>query len=200
MQLFHALVGVRPQLIDLAELDRGSRARFRAGRLHSIFLPVVAERALPSAAVVGIAIDHAEQTPGDAVAAAVTDIRLDVDRVKLGADDGSRRAVLKASGTCAVLADIRSHQPREPTGFLPTERYRAFSEADVPPRGCSERHRIVIRHGGEVIPVVGQLVPLFAGNLASLAANAQRCVGEKAGCHRALYVCGPCREVGAWMR
>src|SRR5579862_1103229 len=54
-QLLEAPVGSRTELLDLAELDRVGWARLRARRLVAALQTVVAERALPHAAVLVLA-------------------------------------------------------------------------------------------------------------------------------------------------
>src|SRR5919112_3751738 len=87
MQLGYALFGHLLQLFDLAEHDGVGRARLGAGRLEAILLPVVAQGALEGPAVVGDLGYDAVGAGGDAVAAAVADVGLDVDVVELIADD-----------------------------------------------------------------------------------------------------------------
>src|SRR3954465_4981182 len=48
------------------------------------------------------------------------------------------------------------------------------------PRRRTELHGVVVRHAGEPEPVVGELVPLLARDLARLAPDAHRRVGEEA--------------------
>src|SRR5436309_1061572 len=47
------------------------------------------------------------------------------------------------------------------------------------PGGGAQRDGVIVRHSCEEKAVVGQLVPLLAGHLASLTADAERGVGEK---------------------
>src|SRR5205823_5006603 len=91
LQLREPRVGALAQLVERPELDRVGRAGLRAGRLVTALEPVVAERALPDAAVllstqwpgrrVGRRgqvplVEHAERTRRHAVAAAVADVLL----------------------------------------------------------------------------------------------------------------------------
>src|SRR5215203_734793 len=141
--------------------------------------------ALPCPAVVFPAVDDAEGAGDDAVAAAVADVGLHVDGVELGPDDGPRGAGLQAAGPVAVLADIRHQQPGEipQSRLLAGERHRPFDERDVPPGRGPEGGRVVVRHAGEEQAVVRELVPLLAGDLAGLAADADRAVREEADGH-----------------
>ena len=87
-----------PQLVDRAELDRLRGAGLGAGRRQAVVLTVVAERAFVGVAVVGRSVDHAEGAGGDAVAAAVADIRLHVNVAELVVDERAGRAGLLAGG------------------------------------------------------------------------------------------------------
>src|SRR5690606_24113210 len=126
-------------------------------------------------------VDDAEGTADDAVAAAVADVGLHVDRVELGADDRAGRTGLETTGALAVLADVGHQQPREVAerGLLVRERHRPFHEGDVPPGRGAEVGGVVVRHRSEDLPVVGELVPLLARDLAGLAADAEGGVGEE---------------------
>jgi hypothetical protein len=87
-----------------------------------------------------------------------------------------------------VFADVRRHEPGEPAGVLQADRHRTLDKTDVTPRGRAERHGVVVRHAAEVVTVVGQLIPLLAGDLTSLAANAESRVGEESCGGHAGYV------------
>ena len=104
-------LGPLAQVGQIAELDRIGGARVRAGGLHIVLEAVVAERALPGAAVVLAPLDHAERTRRHAVAATVAYVLLDHDRAELGAEQRAGRAYLQAGGVGAVLADVGGHQP-----------------------------------------------------------------------------------------
>ena len=77
-------------------IDSVGHAAAQAGCSAGL-LPVVAERALERAPVVRPAIDDAERAADDAVAAAVADVGLDVDRAELGADDRRRSGTPRGS-------------------------------------------------------------------------------------------------------
>src|SRR5205807_7400067 len=99
------------QLVDRPELDRLGRTRLGAGRDQAVLLAVVAEGTLAGVAGDGAAGDDPERTGRDAVRAAVTDVRLNVDVAELVVDDRPGRAGLLARGRRAVLAHVRHHQP-----------------------------------------------------------------------------------------
>jgi hypothetical protein len=82
-----------------------------------------------------------------------------------------------------VLADVRRHQPAEPARtaiILDTQRLVLLDEGNVAPGVGPQRGCVVVGTTRENEAVVGDEVPLFAGNLAGLAADADRRVGEEA--------------------
>src|SRR5262249_43212682 len=160
-------------LHDRTEADRLSRTGLRTRRHQVGLQPVVAEGALECTAVTFAAIDHAEGAGGDTVPATVADVRLDDDGAELGSEDGASRADLEAGSLCAVLADVRIHQPSEVTVVL------LLDERHVSPGVGAEAARVVIGVGEEVKAIVRQQVPFLAGDLAGLAADADRAVGEE---------------------
>ena len=68
----------------------------------------------------------------------------------------------------------------------------------MPPGGCAQRHGVVVRHAGEDEAVVRQLVPLLAGHLAGLAADADRGVGEEALARDAIRVSSRAAFISTW--
>src|SRR3954454_15470663 len=104
MHLFQSRIGPLAQLVQRAELDRVGRARLGARRLRPDPEPVVAERALPGAAVVLPLVDDAVGAGGDAVAAAVADVLLHDHGVELRPEQGSGRTDVETCGVGAVLA------------------------------------------------------------------------------------------------
>ena len=93
----------------------------------------------------------------------------------------ARRAIVQTSGARAMLAYVGGHEPGKAAAVLLANRNRALNETDVTPSRCTELNRIVVRHARKVIAIVGQLIPLLAGDLAGLTANAEGSVREKAG-------------------
>jgi len=214
VQLGQPPVGALAQLGQLAELDRLGGAGLGARGRLALLEPVVAERALERPAVVLAQVDDAVRTGRDAVAAAVADVRLDDDRAELGAEQRAGRAHVEARGVGAVLADVRRHQPLHAVGAglrrLVVARRRAdrrhpeigdadverlLDERHVPPGGGTELLGVVVRHAGEEVAVLGHLVPLLAGHLARLAADAHRGVGEEAHPGRVRVVPGVVLDV-----
>src|SRR5215468_10611630 len=157
MELLDALARDLPQRFPIAKLDRVGRTGFGAGGLHVLFEAVVAERALPRAPIVMKPVDHAERAVDHAIPTAVADVRLNIDGVELGANDRAGRATLQATGAHAVLAYIGVEQPGYVSGILRRERNRALDKAHMPPRGCPQRRRVVVRHAGEMKAVLRQL-------------------------------------------
>src|SRR5262249_47265200 len=90
--------------------------RLGAGRDQTVALAVVAERTLVGVAAHVGAGNDAEWTGGDAVGAAVADVRLDVDVLELVVNDRAGRARLLARGGHAVLADVATDQPTRGIG------------------------------------------------------------------------------------
>src|SRR5438874_4199231 len=177
LELVDALVCARAQLGDRPELDRVRGARLRARGLEADLEPVVAERALLGRARYRIDVDHAERTRGDAGPTSVADVGLDHDGVELGADDRAGRAHLQASRLDAVLAHVAHHQPAAVVRTL-----ELLDEADVPPVDAVQLAGVVVAVAGELPDpaVLGrELVPFLARDLARLAADANRGVGEE---------------------
>ena len=124
--------------------------------------------------VAGAPLDHPERAGRHAVAAAVADVVLHDDGAELGAEQRPGRAHVQAAGVRAVLAHVRGHQPAEVAvgrGLL--------DERDVPPGRGAERAGVVVGRAEQVEPVVGDAVPFLARDLARLAADADRRVGEE---------------------
>jgi len=122
------------------------------------------------------AADHAEGTGRDAVAAAVADVRLHHNGVELRVEDGAGRTDVQAGGLLAVLADVGVHQPDEAA-----VRPLPLDEGDVTPVVGVQLSGVVV--GGvqeaDVLDLHGNVVPLLAGHLAGLAADADAAVGEE---------------------
>ena len=118
--------------------------------------------------------DHPERTGDDAVAAAVANIVLNDDRAELRENDRARRTDVEAAGVRAMLADVGFHQP---TAAIVVE---LLDEGDVTPRSAAKLAGVVVRHAGEGVAVLRKLVPLFAGDFAGLAPDAERRIGEEA--------------------
>jgi len=77
-----------------------------------------------------------------------------------------------------MFAHVAHHQPvyRFACAIC---RPRMLDESDMPPGSGGKRYSIVIAMACKRVAVGRQLVPLFAGNLASFTAYAERGIGEK---------------------
>src|SRR5207237_8773049 len=107
----HSVGRYPTHFVERSELDRLGRTGRGASRLQVVLQPVVTEGALLGGSGVAIEADHAVGAGGDAVAAAVANVLLDIDGVELGADDGVGRADLEAAGVGAMLANVAHHRP-----------------------------------------------------------------------------------------
>src|SRR5205807_4789326 len=164
------------ELVERSEGDRPGGARTDARRLLVDLEAVVAERALVGAVVDVGAGDHPERAGADAVAAAVADVVLHEHGAELGAHDGAGRADVHAAGVLAVLADVGDEEP----SVLAVRAIELLEELDVPPGVPTEVAGVVVADPQPAGAVGGQAVPLLAGHLARLAADAERRVGEEA--------------------
>src|SRR5829696_5751696 len=200
VKLLYPLFSDSLQFLDLAEHDGVGRARLGAGRFEAVALAVVAEGALEGAAIVWDLGYDAVRTGGDAVAAAVADVGLDVDVVELVADDGACRTGLLARRLDAVLAHVAHKSPASkgvelgPAGkwlrHVLGERHevhvagqaallRVLYERDVAPGGTRELLRVVVGVARQLVAVGRELVPLLAGDLAGLTSNTDRSIGQE---------------------
>src|SRR5262245_2519111 len=159
---------------QVAELDRLGRTRLGARRRQVGLQPVVAERALAGEPGRLVEADDVIGAGGDAIAAAVAHVGLDVDRVELGPDDGVGGAHLHAARQRTMLADVAHHAPGDATLGR-----AALVELHVAPVLLVELAGVVVAVA-ELRGVSGELVPFLAGDLAGLAADAERRVGEEA--------------------
>src|SRR4029079_15965780 len=139
-------------------------------------------------------VEHAERARGDSVPAAVADVLLHDDGAVLGPEERAGRADVEAGGVRAVLADVGAHQPAERVAGLrgvgcsvdpgevtvEPQRLLLLDEGDVAPGVRTERRGVVVRLARPDVAVLRHEVPLLAGDLAGLAADADRRVGEEA--------------------
>src|SRR5699024_4833970 len=174
-------------------------------RRLSIRQPVIAKRALLRDADVliplraGAAFDHPVGAGGHARTAPVAYVVLDDHRAELTAKQRSGRADVETGRVGAVFTHIGRHQPPEVRFLLirgtaalgrglharyaEIDRFpladRLFDEGDMPPTVRVERVAVVVGTAEHVEEVLGNVVPLLAGHLARLAADAHRRVGEE---------------------
>src|SRR3984893_15167816 len=168
VQLLHPRFRSLSKLAYGAELDRLGRAGFRAGGLHPALQPVVTERALLRSIGYRVDVDHAERTGRNAVAASIASVRLNDDGVELGSDDRARRADFQAGGVDTVLADVAHEQPSTVLSVLG----ELLDELDVAPMDAIQPAGVVVAVPTQRVHAAvgaGQLIPLFAGDLAGFA-------------------------------
>ena len=91
------------------------------------------------------------------------------------ADCGLRNGIFRLRIADCGLRIQQTHR----TGNLISFWSILLEEQDVPPGGCAEMARVIVRISRPVEPVIRHLVPFFAGDLASFAADANTRVGEK---------------------
>src|SRR5580698_971280 len=177
MQFFYAFLRVLAQLAYLPELDGLGWTTFGAGWDEAVLLAVVTQGALVRATVLFVAVDYTEGAAHNAVCAAVADVLLHVDVSELVVDERAGGADFDARRVLAVFTDVAHHEPTSDVAF----RVELLDEGHVAPRGIRERDSVVVAVAGPVEAVGRKLVPLLAGHLAGLAADADRGVGEEAG-------------------
>src|SRR5207237_7266068 len=116
-----------------------------------------------------------------AVAAAVADVLLHDDGAELGPEQRARRADVEAGGVGAVLADVAGHQPAQRILRLVVRprRLALLDEGDVAPRVRAEIRGVVVALARPDEAVLGDEVPLLAGDLTDLTADAHRRVSEE---------------------
>src|SRR5207248_2610953 len=100
------------KVVQISKHDRFRGAGLRARRGHVILQTVITERAFPRESVIFPAVNDAEWARGDAIPAAIADVRLHKHRIELGPHDCACRARFEAPRAFAVLqtSDIISHE------------------------------------------------------------------------------------------
>src|SRR5215207_1053969 len=218
VKLRNPLFGDPFELLDLAEHDRVGRTRLGASWLHPVALPVVAKGALKDPAIFRDRRDDAVGTGRDTVAAAVADVGLDVDVVELVADDCAGRTRLLAGRLHTMLADVAHERPApQSVELCPTRElfahvfgqsdevnvagepalFGVLNKSDVAPGSAGELLGVVVGVAGQLVAVGGDLVPLLAGNLAGLAADADRCVGQESCRHFSYFPSSTLRRISS---
>ena len=149
-----------------AEIDRLGRAGLGAGRRLADHDAVGAQRALVGLAVGLGDARHVERAALHAIAAADAVLRHEIDDAVGVLHDGARRrARLEAARIVAVHAAVLADQPFEVVAVL------VLRETHHGPRRRRQVGRIVVGAVGEA-DRLAELVPLQAGRLAGLAADA----------------------------
>src|SRR5438445_7542093 len=175
-KLLRAPFGKKPHILLTAEVQPARRAGLDARRLEPFADAIRAQRTLENAMGLGVHLRNVKRASGDAIAAANAIGLLEIDDpigvLHDGAVRGTRR---QAAGLGAMHALVFAHQPHQRTVFLAD----VFVEEDeVPVIPARFRHRLVgvVENGF----AEGKVVPLHAGDFASLAADAGRGVNELA--------------------
>src|SRR3954447_25872709 len=180
MQLFDSLLRMLAQLIEFAKVDGFGRTRLGAGRKEILLQTVIAERTLPSAAILFSTVNDPKRAVHDAIPAAVADIRLYVHGFEFGSDDRASGTTFETTCPCAMFTNVRREQPGEGALLVGMQGHRSFDESDVPPGGSTKMDGVVVGHSGKQESIFRQLVPLLAGHFACLTADAKRRIGKEA--------------------
>src|SRR5258708_33176733 len=164
--------------MQVAKDDRIGGESLCGRGLDAILLQVIAQGTLGSQAGIVVPFQHTKWARRHAITTPITDIRLDVNIPKLIADDRLCWTGLHAACVGTVFAHVAHHQPvyRFACSIC---RPGMLNESDVPPGRGGKGSRIVITMACKRVAICRQLVPLFAGDLASLTAYAVRAIREK---------------------
>lgn len=184
VQFLKALICLRMQLFQVAELNRLCGTGVSTGWLESGHLAVSAEGAFEGATVVLILLDHSERATDNAVSAAIANVGLNEDSAELHAHDGASGASFQTAGDLAMLADVGREAPgRQLPGRVSTQAGSGgvLDKLHMTPGGVADGFSVVVREAAPVVAVFGNAVPFLARDLASFAADAQRGIGEEAG-------------------
>ena len=111
VKLLHTFASLLAKLVDGAEMDGLGWTCLGAGRLQTIALAVIAERAFVRMTAHFAASDDAERAGRYAARATVADVSLNINVLELILNNGAGRASLVARGGQAVLAMIAHHEP-----------------------------------------------------------------------------------------
>src|ERR1700761_4041496 len=111
MKILHTFAGLLAKLVDRPEVDGLGWTCLGAGRLQTVALAVIAERAFVRMSADLAASDDAERAGRYAARATVTDVSLDINILKLILNNGAGRASLVARGRQAMLAVVAHHEP-----------------------------------------------------------------------------------------
>ena len=111
MKFLHTFAGLLAKLVDRAEVDGLGWTCLGAGRLKTVALAVIAERAFVRMTAHVAASDDAERAGRHAARATVADVSLNVNVLELILNDGAGRTSLMARGCKAMLAMVAHHEP-----------------------------------------------------------------------------------------
>ena len=111
VKFLHTFAGLLAKLVDRAEVDGLGWTCLGAGRLQTVALAVIAERAFVRMTAHVAASDDAERAGRHAARATVADVSLNINVLELILNDGAGRASLMARGRQAMLAMVAHHEP-----------------------------------------------------------------------------------------
>ena len=159
VKLLHTFAGLLAKLVDRAEVDGLGWTCLGAGRLQTVALAIIAERAFVGMAAHFAARDDAERAGRYAARATVADVSLYINVLELILNNGARRASLVARGRKAMLAMVAHHEPAVKIRLV---QYRALGsklagrfdgelldEFHMAPGGRRQLSRIVIAVAGK---------------------------------------------------
>ena len=94
-------------------------------------------------------------------------------------NDCARRTCLQAPGVLAMLANVRRERPRVQFRRIAAESRlgRLLDKLHVPPRLRADCASVVVGEAAPIQSVFGDVVPLFARDFASFAADAECGIG-----------------------
>src|SRR5256884_6741345 len=173
-KLLRAPFGKKPHILLTAEVQTARRAGLDARRLEPFADAIRAQRTLENAMGLGVHLRNVKRASGDAIAAANAIGLLEIDDAIGVLHDGAVRGTRRqAAGLGAVHALVFAHQPHQRTVFLADV---LVEENQVPVIPARFRHRLVrvVENGF----AERKVVPLHAGDFASLATDAGRGVDE----------------------
>ncbi len=111
VKFLHTFAGLLAKLVDRAEVDGLGWTCLGAGRLQTVALAVIAERAFVRMTAHVAASDDAERAGRYAARATVADVSLNINVLELILNNGAGRASLMARGRQAMLAMVAHHEP-----------------------------------------------------------------------------------------
>ena len=189
--------GALAQLVELAELDRVGRARLRAGRLLADLEPVIAERALedrarrPRACRARRRGRPARSSRSRCRCPAwTTTVPNSVRKIAPVGQTSRQAACVQCLQTSEAISQRKSSPSRWKLGSWPPSGARCSMNATWRQVSALSPPVLSCEIAGPVQPVLGHPVPLLARDLARLAADAHRGVGEEAHPRRMLLVAG----------
>src|SRR5258706_1741621 len=110
VQVSQSFARVRLKLIHFTKLDRVGWACLGAGRFHAILQAIITKGAFMGHVIAQFITGNYSKWAGDyTITAAIANILLDIDRIELCANDGSRGACFQAGRVGTVFAHVALH-------------------------------------------------------------------------------------------